>query len=88
MQSRPDNIQSFVVGPCGEVLTRANLPPADTKRWVPRRKAEVVAAVRGGLLTLEEACKRYRLTAEEFMAWQDAMDHFGLAGLRVGHTRH
>ena len=57
------------------------------KRWVPRRKAEVVAAVRGGLLTVDEAYERYRLTAEEFMAWQEAIDQFGLAGLRVSHTR-
>ena len=36
----------------------ATLPPPGTKRWVIRRKAEVVAAVRGGLLSLEEACSR------------------------------
>ena len=88
MQSREANSKSYVLGPCGEVLTRESLPSAHTKRWVARRKAEVVAAVRGGLLTLDEACERYRLTAEEFMAWQDAMDQFGLAGLRAGHTRH
>jgi len=37
-------------------------------RWVIRRKAQVVAAVRGGLLSLEEACSRYMLTVEEFLA--------------------
>ena len=31
-----------------------------------RRKAEVVAAVRGGLLSLEEACSRYALNSDEF----------------------
>ena len=46
------------------------LPPPTTKRWVIRRKAEVVAAVRGGLLSLEEACARYTLTVEEFLSWQ------------------
>jgi len=30
----------------------------------------VVAAVRGGLLSLAEACQRYSLTTEEFQAWQ------------------
>ncbi|NTB71722.1 DUF1153 domain-containing protein, partial [Agrobacterium tumefaciens] len=30
--------------------------------------AEVVAAVRGGLLSLEEACERYTLTVEEFLS--------------------
>jgi len=52
-----------VIGPGGRHLTLADLPPADTKRWVVRRKAEVVAALRGGLLSLEEACSRYALSA-------------------------
>jgi hypothetical protein len=64
-------------------LTVANLPSPDTKRWVIRRKAEIVAAVRGGLLSLEDACNRYGLNAEEFQCWQNVMDQFGLAGLRV-----
>ena len=73
----------FVIGPDGSPLTIADLPPPNTKRWVIRRKAEVVAAVRGGLLSLEEACTRYTLTVEEFLAWQHAIDRFGLAGLRA-----
>ena len=48
-----------VIGPLGEPLTLDSLPPAETTRWVVRRKAEVVAAVSGGLLTVDEACKRY-----------------------------
>ena len=59
------------------------LPPANTKRWVIRRKAEVVAAVRGGLLTLDEACERYSLTNEEFIGWQQSIDRHGMAGLRT-----
>ncbi|MEJ2433573.1 MAG: DUF1153 domain-containing protein [Pseudolabrys sp.] len=47
------------------------------------RKAEVVAAVRGGLLSLEEACARYTLTVEEFLSWQYSIDQHGLAGLRT-----
>ena len=49
----------YVIGPDGSPLTIADLPAPGTKRWVIRRKAEVVAAVRGGLLSLEEACSRY-----------------------------
>jgi hypothetical protein len=64
-------------------LTIADLTPEDTKRWVIRRKAEVVAAVRGGLLSLDEACKRYTLTVEEFLSWQQSIDKHGLAGLRA-----
>jgi hypothetical protein len=67
----------------GRHLTLADLPSADTKRWVIRRKAAVVAAVRGGLLSLEEACSRYRLSSDEVMCWQHCIDHFGLAGLRT-----
>ncbi|HXP76773.1 MAG TPA: DUF1153 domain-containing protein [Stellaceae bacterium] len=60
-----------------------DLPPPDTKRWVIRRKAEVVAAVRSGLISLDEACRRYTLSIEEFLTWQRLIDSHGLAGLRV-----
>ena len=73
----------YVIGPDGSPLTIADLPPAETKRWVIRRKAEVVAAVRGGLLSLEEACNRYTLTIEEFLSWQASIERHGLAGLRT-----
>jgi transposase-like protein len=59
------------------------LPPANTKRWVVRRKAAVVAAVLGGKIPREEACRRYQLTEEEFRAWQRAYDAHGLPGLRA-----
>lgn len=74
---------STVIGPSGEPLTIADLPPPETKRWVIRRKAEVVAAVRGGLLTLEEACQRYSLSSEEFTSWQRLIDRHGVRGLRT-----
>jgi hypothetical protein len=74
---------SYVIGPDGSPLTLADLPPPGTRRWVIRRKAEVVAAVRGGLLSLDDACKRYTLTVEEFLAWQRAIDRFGMPGLRA-----
>ncbi len=73
----------YVMGPDGSPLTIADLPAADTKRWVIRRKAEVVAAVRGGLLSLDEACERYKLTVDEFLSWQRSIDQHGLAGLRA-----
>src|SRR5690349_23947206 len=50
--------------------------------WVVRRKAEVVAAVNGGLLTIDEVCERYSLTLEEFASWQRAVDRSGMQGLR------
>jgi Protein of unknown function (DUF1153) len=76
-------IEPYVIGPDGSPLTLADLPAAETTRWVIRRKAEVVAAVRGELLSLEEACSRYTLTVDEFLAWQNPIDRHGLAGLRT-----
>jgi hypothetical protein len=72
----------------GEILSRNNaivsdLPPPDTKRWVARRKAVVVNAVRSGAVSLEEVCRRYELSVEEFLAWQRAIEAHGVAGLRV-----
>ena len=77
------NPVSFIIGPDGRQITIADLPSPRTKRWVSRRKAEVVAAVEGGLLSLDDVCRRYSLTAEEFMSWEDALHQHGLAGLRA-----
>jgi hypothetical protein len=77
-----------VIGPLGEPLTIASLPPVGTTRWVVRRKAEVVAAVNGGLLTVNEVCERYGLTLEEFAGWQRAIDRSGMPGLRVTRIQH
>ena len=63
----------YVIGPDGSPLTKKNLPPLGTGRRVIRRKAEVVAVVRGGLLSLDEACARYGLSVEEFLSWQTSI---------------
>ncbi len=77
-----------VIGPLGEPLTLASLPPASTTRWVVRRKAEVVAAVNGGLLSVDEVCRHYNLSVEEFAGWQRAIDRSGMPGLRVTRIQH
>ncbi|UAK24875.1 CtrA inhibitor SciP [Sphingomonas nostoxanthinifaciens] len=77
-----------VVGPLGEPLTLDSLPKPGTTRWVVRRKAEVVAAVNGGLLTFEEVCERYGLTLEEFAGWKRAVERSGMPGLRVTRIQH
>jgi hypothetical protein len=77
-----------VIGPLGEALTLETLPAPETTRWVIRRKAQVVSAVQGGLLTVEEACARFGLSFEEFISWQRAVDFSGMAGLRVTRTQH
>lgn len=59
------------------------LPPPDTKRWVMRRKAQIVDGVRNGQISLEEACRRYNLTVEEFLSWQRLIERHGMRGLRT-----
>ena len=59
------------------------LPPLDTKRWSPARKAAVVAAARAGLISREEASERYMLSDEELTAWERALDQNGVPGLRT-----
>lgn len=69
--------------PDGRILTRADLPPADTRRWVASRKAIVVDAVIYGLMTEPEAMERYALSEEEFALWREAVRQHGVQGLKV-----
>ncbi len=85
-----DPAQGSVPQPVPPQHDLSDLPPPDTRRWVVRRKAQVVAAVRDGLLSLEDACRRYDLSAEEFRGWERALSTHGLRGLqttRLGHYR-
>jgi transposase-like protein len=77
--SRSDPIIEQVDQP----LAMGNLPPPNIRRWITQRKAEVVTAVRTGLLSLDEACVRYGITSEEFLSWQRLLDEHGLQGLRA-----
>ena len=79
---------AMVIGPLGEPLSLDSLPAPHTTRWVVRRKAEVVAAVNGGLLSIDEVCARYNLTIEEFASWQRSVDRSGMQGLRVTRLQH
>jgi hypothetical protein len=69
--------------PDGSILSRADLPAADTQRWVARRKAVVVRAVQYGLLNLKDALDRYALSQEEFDLWRHAVEKHGDKALRV-----
>jgi hypothetical protein len=69
--------------PDGRKLTRSDLPPSNTERWVARRKATVLAAVDHGLIDTEEALRKYQLSAEELETWREGMKHDGAAALRV-----
>lgn len=84
-----DNIRP---GPSPVYRTKAptweSLPPANTARWVASRKAEVVAAVDSGLLSVAQACQRYALTLEELASWQRAVEREGVPGLRATRVQH
>jgi hypothetical protein len=69
--------------PDGSILSRADLPPADTRRWVASRKAVVVRAVLHGLISQLEAQERYALSEEEFGLWRKAVELHGEKALRV-----
>lgn len=64
-------------------MTLDDLPSPNTKRWVIRRKAQVVIAVRSGVISLDDACRRYNLSVEEFLSWQRLIDRHGIGGLRA-----
>ena len=69
--------------PDGSHLTRADLPPADTRRWVARRKAAVVMGVASGLVTRSWAIEEYGLSDEEFDSWVSAISEHGVKALRA-----
>jgi Protein of unknown function (DUF1153) len=70
-----------------QVAPLDGLPAAGTKRWVARRKAAVLAAVRRGRITREEVCCRYELSEEEFSSWQLLFEVYGVKGLRATHLQ-
>lgn len=76
----------WVVGPSGYPLYKNDLPQPRA-RWTPMRKAEVIAAIRGSLLSIEEACIRYGLTLEEIASWQRTVERAGIPGLRATHAQ-
>ena len=83
-----DQGANWVVGPLGQRLTLADLPPPGFRHWLPMRKAEVVSAVTGGLITMDEALERYGMTIEEYAGWTRAVSRFGVGGLRTTRTTH
>ena len=66
-----------------ETASESGLPPAGTRRWVARRKAQVVEAVQNGKLRLDDALRRYELSIEEFSLWKRRFYRSGVEGLRM-----
>lgn len=69
--------------PGGRAITRADLPPPGTTRWVASRKAAVVLGVQSGLITQGEAFRDYDLSEEEFAQWVAGATVAGREGLRA-----
>ncbi len=69
--------------PDGSVMTRADLPPPDTTRWVASRKAAVVRGVLYGLISQSDALARYAISQEEFTSWLAAVADHGEAALKA-----
>jgi hypothetical protein len=69
--------------PDGTIMTRADLPPAETRRWVASRKAAVVRAVNAQLMSRDEALERYGLSDEEFSEWETAVSTHGESALKA-----
>jgi|SRR5690242_5098623 uncharacterized protein DUF1153 len=65
-----------------DVFARMPELPSQNERWTARRKAAVIEAVRGGWVPIDEICRLYNLSIDEFLAWERDMDRNGLPGLR------
>lgn len=75
-----------VYGWNGDPLTLADLPPPDrTFRWLPRRKATVLALVKGGVVSADEVRAKYGISAEELADWERQIEANGLRALCVTH---
>lgn len=88
MKASASNKISYVVGPKGAPLTRSDLPYHNSMRWTTHRKAVVVLAVEGGLITLQEACHIYNISIDEYLVWRYRLEQFGLLGLRSSKEQH
>ncbi len=77
----------FVTLPDGRRLSRGDLPPPDTARWVARRKLRVVEAVEAGLISAEEACDIWALSPEELASWRRHARLHGAKGLQTTHLQ-
>ena len=69
--------------PDGSVLTRGDLPPPETTRWVASRKLLIVQAIASGLIAEGEALERYNLSSEELDCWRSAVLRHGKSALKV-----
>ncbi|MGJ8611832.1 MAG: DUF1153 domain-containing protein [Octadecabacter sp.] len=69
--------------PDGTVMTRADLPAPETRRWVASRKVCVVRAVAYGLISREDAKQTYGLSDDELNEWETAVRDHGEVALKA-----
>ena len=67
----------------GTILSQADLPPVNTRRWVASRKAVVVEAVTHRLISTSEALSRYALSEEELDGWIASAERHGREALKA-----
>lgn len=67
----------------GSVMTQADLPSMNTRRWVASRKAAVVRGVAYGLIAQSEALQRYNISEDEFLQWVRAVSEHGEDALKA-----
>ena len=65
-----------------DVFSRMPELPSHIKRWTVRYKAAVIEAVRGGWVPIDEVCRLYNVSVDEFIAWERDLDRNGVHGLR------
>jgi hypothetical protein len=61
-----------------DILDQVPELPSPGQRWTTRRKAALIQAVRGGWVPIEEACRQYKLSVDEFLAWERDIDRYGV----------
>ena len=79
--------RAVVIGPLGEQLRLECLPKPDETNLLPLRKAQVIASVVGGLLSVDAAKARYGLSTVDFSSWQRTVDRCGMQGLRLSRVQ-
>lgn len=67
----------------GTTMTRADLPSADTQRWVASRKAAVVRGITTGLISRADAKTRWKLSDDELDEWLGAVQNHGESALKT-----
>lgn len=70
MMPTSQEYKRYIIGPDGAPITRDDLPKNAAAEWDGDAKKLMVAAVEGGLISLEACCLDYDLTVDDFLAMQ------------------